>query len=174
MEVAPTRYAYRRWGWFAIRVACLVLLLTACGSNRTNGEEAAATHRPSGMPATVVPGSTPDAAPSDRPNAASTIPPLSATPEGSAPTPGAPQVALITFKNGGCDPSELTVTVGTEVYVENDDSAPVTWQSDQGFWNFTIAPGARKGLDMLTAGTYPFHCNASPGTLHSQAQSSKP
>jgi plastocyanin len=162
----------RRTG--AGRFGLLMLLpLTACGSTHLTPAatphlavdaptDGASASLPSGDGTTGQAGS----APSPRR--------LSGTPAASAPRPGAAPVAVITLDHSACQPSTITVTVGTQVFVENHDSVPATWRSDQGYWNFTIAPGSRQGLDMMTAGTYPFHCDQTPGILRSQASSSNP
>jgi plastocyanin len=56
-------------------------------------------------------------------------------------------------------PNPLTVTKGTTVTWQNNDSAIHTATSDDGSWNTgDIAQGATKSLIFNTTGTFAYHC----------------
>ena len=56
-------------------------------------------------------------------------------------------------------PTPLTVTKGTTVTWQNNDSAIHTATSDSGSWNTgDIAQGATKSIIFNTTGTFAYHC----------------
>lgn len=56
----------------------------------------------------------------------------------------------------------LTVSAGTEVTVENDDSATHTWTSVDGLFDERLDSGASTSFTFDEAGTFEFRCSIHP------------
>jgi hypothetical protein len=84
---------------------------------------------------------------------------LNQIPDQSAPS------GTVIIKNFSFQPSTLTVSAGTAVTWENQDSAPHTVSSNaQGLFDSgTLAPGKKFTFTFSTPGSYGYHCNIHSG-----------
>ena len=79
----------------------------------------------------------------------------------SSSSPTAALANTIIAKNFAFSPSELTVSAGTEVTFQNDDSTTHTFTGD-GFESGNVSPGNSFKFTFNTAGTFNYHCSIHP------------
>jgi len=67
-------------------------------------------------------------------------------------------VHQIAVRDHTFDPEVMTITVGSIVSWTNVGETVHTTTSDEGYWNWTLVPGASFAVRFLSPGTYPYHC----------------
>ena len=65
----------------------------------------------------------------------------------------------VTVASFSFTPDHVTASLGESITFDNTSLTGHTSTSDDGFWNTgTVAAGASRDVDFLSAGTFPYHC----------------